>query len=716
MLCKQNRGLQPRQRDAAQTDNKAMRRALPCLLALYHTRARKDKQTMEEQNRQQHPAASEQQQTAAKWNGNADLNNPLDISTEDFIKAFGYESNDAIFCRVFDDTPAKDQSKARTKSTRLAAIDGLLKELHRCNSESLGVFFVVNGGGQTDAETKAKGKARAQFMEIDDRPLADQLELIKQFPAEPSIIVKTRKSLHTYWLLDNGNIKQFRELQQRLALYFHGDNANINESRTMRLPGFNHCKVEPVPVVVIKYDPGIKYTQQELASLLPELPKRYPSEPLPEVLTDAPGLYMQGSRNNDLLKLGGHLRAAGCNAEQISLLLRTLDAESGNPLPERELNTCIKQSLAYNRQELAEQMQQNQAKQELAKEEKADTIADFLQTIQTDAYKPYSTELAFFDNLLHGGVIRQSLVQIIAAPGAGKTTLCQQIAEAMARHCKQVLYLNLEMSKEQMLAKALSCRLGKNDNSDTISATDILQGYKWDTKQRERITAEFERYKHDTAPFIRYTNANNDLDSINALLQEMGEKAAKEEQPAPVVFVDYLHLITGAKYGDTQELLKAAVGCFKQYAVKYNSIVFLIIAANRESNKSGQYTLESGRDSSAIEYSGDYVLSLNYTEIDNGNIKPTDEAELAKVKSAPWRNMTLRVLKHRLGVPGLSAQLWYKPAANIFYDSTDFLPVDPERDKIADEALQRTLAKRNPGKDQSDKQTKAGGLFANGKG
>ena len=201
---------------------------------------------------------------------------------------------------MFDDTPAKDQSKARNLQAPARALVNVMPELHRCNLDKRGVFFVVNGGGNTDAETKAKGKARAQFMEIDNIPLADQLELIKQFPAEPSIIVRTRKSLHTYWLLDNGNIKQFREIQPRLPLYFHGDTANINESRTMRLPGFNHCKAEPVPVEIIKFDPGIKYTQQELATLLPELPKRYTSEPLPDVLEDAPGLYKQGSRNNDL--------------------------------------------------------------------------------------------------------------------------------------------------------------------------------------------------------------------------------------------------------------------------------------------------------------------------------------------------------------------------------------------------------------------------------
>lgn len=333
-------------------------------------------------------------------------------------------------------------------------------------------------------------------------------------------------------------------------------------------------------------------------------------------------------------------------------------------------------------------------------------IDDFLITIQTEAYKPYTTALSFFDDLLEGGVIRQSLVQVLAAPSTGKTTLCQQIAEEMASHDKKVLYFNFEMSKEQMLAKAISYRLAKKNDGEKpiISATDILQGYNWNDSQRERITEELNNYKKTAAQYITYKNETADLESIKLLLEEIGERASQRGQAAPVVFVDYLHLITGAG-SDTQEILKNAVKCFKDYAINYNSIVFLIVAANRDSIKKGQITLTSGRDSSAIEYAGDYVLSLNYEEIDNGNIDANNEAEFAKIKAKNWRKMILRVLKHRLGVPGTSCLLWYRPAANIFYKSVgEFLPLDgtKERNEIEKEAEERA-AKKNKSTDQTDK-------------
>ena len=58
-----------------------------------------------------------------------------------------------------------------------------------------------------------------------------------------------------------------------------------------------------------------------------------------------------------------------------------------------------------------------------------DDLTDFLEKIQTEAYKPYQTGLSFFDNLLGGGVIQQSILLLMAAPGTGKTALAQQIAE-----------------------------------------------------------------------------------------------------------------------------------------------------------------------------------------------------------------------------------------------------------------------------------------------
>ena len=81
---------------------------------------------------------------------------------------------------------------------------------------------------------------------------------------------------------------------------------------------------------------------------------------------------------------------------------------------------------------------------------------DFMAKIQTEAYKPIQTGMPAFDKLLGGGILRQSLVILTAAPGIGKTAFAQQVFEAMAMQGADVLFLNLEMSREQLIARSIS--------------------------------------------------------------------------------------------------------------------------------------------------------------------------------------------------------------------------------------------------------------------
>ena len=667
----------------------------------------------------------EEQTKATKWQGTADLNNPLPVSTEEFIKAFGYSGAEPVYCRFFADRKEEKDNpeKQGNRQAPARSFASMLPELHRLNADNCGIYFAVNGGNN-DTQTRTINKCRAQFMEIDEkkdengRPLLDadghkiimpfeeQLQIIRQFALEPSIIVRTRKSLHTYWLLSEGSIKNFRKVQLQLVAHFGSDPALQNESRVMRLPGFNHCKGKPVPVQVIKFDPDIKYTQQELANLLPPPAKRERTE-LPELTDNSPGLVeTAGGRNNALLKKGGALRRIGCNADEIAEELRYTNSTFAEPLPEKELNTCIKQALKYNAEELAEQQRLNQAKQDFAEneqpEKKADFYKDFLQIIQTDAYKPYPTECDFFDNVLNGGVIRQSLLLLLAAPATGKTTFCQQIAEEMARHGKKVLYVNLEMSRQQMLAKAISYRLAKKNKGDNITTVNVLQGYNWTEEQRQIITEELQAYTQDTAPNITYHNRPNgekmSLESLRGVLHAEGEKYKEQGEPAPAVVIDYLHLLTSERAGtDPAALLKEATDCFKQYAINYNTFVILICATNRESNKKGDITLESGRDSSALEYTGDYVLSLQYTAIEDGIISPDDKKDkkrLQELQRDKWRKMTMTVLKNRFGIQGRTVQMWFKPSTNIFYSkaAADFFD-DPDIE-AAEQKLRQWAAEK----------------------
>lgn len=301
-------------------------------------------------------------------------------------------------------------------------------------------------------------------------------------------------------------------------------------------------------------------------------------------------------------------------------------------------------------------------------------IDDFWEKIQTEAYKPYQTDLSFFDDLMKGGVIRQSLLLLMAAPAAGKTTLCQQISEAMAAHQKPVIYLNFEMSREQMIAKAISMRLARRGKF--YSALHIMQGYKWSKEEAAEIKEALQEYRRDIFPYLQYNpdGVSSDLDNILEYLKAVGEQAKAAGAAAPVIVVDYLHLITSKSGIDTQELIKQSVTGLKKYAIDYNTFVIGIVATNRISNSSGRITLESGRDSSNIEYTADYQLSLNYFDIDNGKISPTDHEKIAILQQQEERQMIIRLLKGRFVKPGRTANVWFNAASNYFYGEDDFRP------------------------------------------
>lgn len=304
-----------------------------------------------------------------------------------------------------------------------------------------------------------------------------------------------------------------------------------------------------------------------------------------------------------------------------------------------------------------------------------DELTAFLEKIQTEAYKPYRTGLNFFDNLLGGGIIQQSLLLLMAAPGAGKTTLAQQVAETMAGNKRPIIYFNFEMSREQMLAKAISAKIYHSGGNKT--ATQILQGYNWTEAERDQIERAIAEYRRSNYPYIKYNPAgtSSELNDLLAYLTATGEEAKAKGEPAPAAVIDYLHLIKSRDRLDTQELIKQAVTGLKEYAVKYDTFVIGIIATNRASNKGGRLTMESGRDSSNLEYTADYQISLNYDAIDSGNVKPDDIEKIAELQQADRRAMILRVLKSRFSQPGKSARILFDAAHNIFYGTDDdFIP------------------------------------------
>jgi len=247
-------------------------------------------------------------------------------------------------------------------------------------------------------------------------------------------------------------------------------------------------------------------------------------------------------------------------------------------------------------------------------------IEDFLLTV-TDSgaktYAPIETGIAEIDRALEGGFIRKTLVTLGAPPATGKTALAQWIFENIAMKGQDVLYINLEMARDQLLARSIS-RIAYKYNKKDFSTLEVLRGYAWTDEQRDAITTAAERYKKEIAPRFMYNpeGVTNKLDSILSAMESETIRIKAQGREAPLVCIDYLQLVDSGER-DAMEGMKTVIFKLKDWAKNNNSVVFLIIANNRESNKTGTVEMESGRDTSAIEYSGDFMLGLSYTAIED---------------------------------------------------------------------------------------------------
>ena len=361
---------------------------------------------------------------------------------------------------------------------------------------------------------------------------------------------------------------------------------------------------------------------------------------------------------------------------------------------------------AQHTETAAEDPAEDLAEEEPPRMTGAEMLSSFLSAVQERDFEPIPTGIKALDRALQGGFIRKTLVTLGAAPGMGKTALAQWILENMAEAGHNVLYINLEMAREQLLARSIS-RIAYTREGASVTALKVMRGYEWTDKEREIITKAADYYREHIAENFLYNppGTTAELQRILATMEREAEHARAEGKPVPIVCIDYLQIIDCGKR-ETAEGIKAALNAFKDFARDNDTIVLLIVANNRASNASGTAELESGRDTSALEYSGDTVLGLTYTAIDDREqytVKEQTRNGVAEKKN-PYtlelirqerrkayeegkpvpevcRRLSLKVNKNRFGDAGRVARLVFDGAHSTFTEAGAFTV--PEQEETA---------------------------------
>jgi len=181
------------------------------------------------------------------------------MNYKDFLKYFPDHC-----IQIFDDnkTGGPDKSKAKT----IAGDKVVWEQMEQVNQKGSGVFFSVNQFPKGIRKIESCQGINAWFAESDDLTLNEQYDNLSDLKLRPSFVVKSKSSLHAYWLAKDGSMENFKLIQEWLKRRLSGCNAMVDYTRVLRIPEFDHMKDpnDPVKVELMDDNHQLVYTEQQM--------------------------------------------------------------------------------------------------------------------------------------------------------------------------------------------------------------------------------------------------------------------------------------------------------------------------------------------------------------------------------------------------------------------------------------------------------------------
>lgn len=279
-----------------------------------------------------------------------------------------------------------------------------------------------------------------------------------------------------------------------------------------------------------------------------------------------------------------------------------------------------------------------------------------------------NTGLANLDNAIGG--IYSALYIIGAMSALGKTTLVYQIADNIAQSGTPVIYVTLEQTKLELICKSLSRQYYNFDVPFYVpfTSTSIRLGNR--DFDIYKAIAKYKESGISDNMFIYEGNFNTTIEDISLLVKTYIDKYNKK----PVVIIDYLQIIQieNSNLSDKQRI-DEVIKEIKNLQKSYDIPVIAISSINRNSyNNSIDYS--SFKESGIIEYSTDVLISLELSLLDDVDFKKAKDFEkynmrINALKQIP-REVTLKILKNRLGECYITDRLYYYPNCDTFIEHT----------------------------------------------
>ena len=267
----------------------------------------------------------------------------------------------------------------------------------------------------------------------------------------------------------------------------------------------------------------------------------------------------------------------------------------------------------------------------------ADSFLDYFEQVREDPDAAYCrTGFQDLDRQLGGGMFRSEVYIIGARPGMGKTTLGINIAQNVVRRGGPVLFVSLEMSEQQIMAKRLSLETGIKYTemmTGRISAQEELEMRQWLAGQKNQ-------------PFF--------LTTRNSTTGEIARRA-RQIRDLQLIIVDYIGLISCAEESRSKpryEQMTEISASLKALAKTLRIPVLALCQLNRENVSRGDKrpTMADLRDSGAIEQDAGAIILLHRPDY--------YEQKDAEAERPEMETIELNVAKNRHAETGMIRFWW----------------------------------------------------------
>lgn len=256
-------------------------------------------------------------------------------------------------------------------------------------------------------------------------------------------------------------------------------------------------------------------------------------------------------------------------------------------------------------------------------------IADATQDLEKkynnqDDYSLY-TGLNRLDDMTCG-FHNQEFTIIGARPGIGKTTIALQFAQNIASKTKDVLFISLEMSDEQLIQKMIA-RYGN------IQGYRMRRGTLEDTDWQKVVKASTELSK------LKF-NITTKIRNVQQL--EVLARKLKNQNKLGLLIIDYIQLLRNAdKFPSREQEVADISRRLKLLSLELDIPIIALCQLNRNASRN-EPTLADLRESGSLEQDADNIIFL-YKENEDDDIVTL---KLAKQRAGEIGKFKLKFMKN----------------------------------------------------------------------